>query len=372
MMKQPPNVRSQNPELGNFDDEFADLQEILYRSAQPERSGPQDLDELERAESARRAEAARRSVSSRHLEPNRYPESNRYPDQDVDPDDAPHAVAGRRADPSRHPDRYRTDDTDNDDDDYQDDDDSDSVPAFLSDGTYEQDYPENWLLRRKSSLSLRILVGVLIAAGAAVLFALVTSDTTRAVIANAKTSIGGAPADQPAKSQADPAQLTLGDMQLKDPTRLSTPPPIPTIRSGVGNGAFSTAAVPPSRDDITNAYSQTPQTLQTRPLPPDEPPIIAAPVRRLDRDELATLMRRAKGLLAAGDIPSARLLLERAANAQDANAAFMLGQTYDPQMLGTQDARKIKSDPATARAWYQQAAQLGSAEAQRRLGQLRN
>jgi TPR repeat protein len=83
-------------------------------------------------------------------------------------------------------------------------------------------------------------------------------------------------------------------------------------------------------------------------------------------------MRRAKGLLAAGDIPSARLLLERAANAQDANAAFMLGQTYDPQMLGTQDARKIKSDPATARAWYQQAAQLGSAEAQRRLGQLRN
>jgi hypothetical protein len=192
------------------------------------------------------------------------------------------------------------------------------------------------------------------------------------VIANAKTSIGGALADQPAKSQADPAQLTLGDMQLKDPTRLSTPPPIPTNRSGVGNGAFSTAAAPPSRDDITNAYSQTPQTLQTRPLPPDEPPNIAAPVRRLDRDELATLLRRAKGLLAAGDIPSARLLLERAANAQDANAAFMLGQTYDPQMLGTQDARKIKSDPATARVWYQQAAQLGSVEAQRRLGQLRN
>jgi len=372
MMKKPPNVRPQNPELGDFDDEFADLQEILYRSAQPERSEPQDLDELERAESARRAEAARRSAASRYLEP------NRYPDQDSDPDAAAYAAPGRRADPARHPDRYRTDDadryrTDNDDVDYEDDDDNDSVPAFLSDETYEQDYRENWLLRRKSSLSLRILVGVLIAAGAAVLFALVTSDTTRAVFANAKTSIGGALADQPSKSQADPAQLTLGDMQLKDPTRLSTPPPIPPVRSGVGNGAFSTAAIPPSpRDDITNAYSQTPQTLQTRPLPPDESPINAAPVRRLDRDELATLMRRAKGLLAAGDIPSARLLLERAANAQDANAAFMLGQTYDPQMLGTQDARKIKSDPATARAWNQQAAQLGSAEAQRRLGQLRN
>jgi hypothetical protein len=208
-----------------------------------------------------------------------------------------------------------------------------------------------------------------------VLFALVTSDTTRAVIANAKTTIAGAPPDQSASVQSDPGQLTLGDMQLKDPTRLSAPPASPPVRSGVGNGnsngAFTTAAIPTSRDDL-NAYSPNPQILQTRPQPLDEPPIAAAPVRRMDRDELATLMRRAKGLLAAGDIPSARLLLERAANAQDANAAFMLGQTYDPEVLGTQDTRKIKSDPATAHAWYQQAAQLGSADAQRRLGQLRN
>jgi len=360
MMKKPPNVRSQNPELGNFDDEFADLQEILYRSARSERSEPRDLDDVDRAE------AGPRSESSRYLQPNRYPDSRRYPDAGPDPEETRRLAADRTG---RHADRYRTD---NDDLDDEDGDENDSVPAFLSDESYDQEYSENWLLRRKSSLSLRILVGVLVAAGAAVLFALVTSDTTRAVIANAKTSFGGALADQPAQSQADPGQLTLGDMQLKDPTRLSTPPPIPPVRSGLGNGAFSTAAIPPSRDDITNAYSQTPQTLQTRPPSPDEPPIIAAPVRRLDRDELATLMRRAKGLLTAGDIPSARLLLERAANAQDANAAFMLGQTYDPQMLGTQDARKIKSDPATARAWYQQAAQLGSAEAQRRLGQLRN
>jgi hypothetical protein len=366
MMKNPPNVRSQTPEPGDFDDEFADLQEILYRSARSERSEPRDLDDVDRAGSDPRSE------SSRYLHPNRYPESRRYPDTDPHPEETRGFAADRDAAPDRtgrHTDRYRTD---NEDLDYEDDDENDSVPAFLADEAYDQEYPENWLLKRKSRLSLRILVGVLIAAGAAVLFALVTSDMTRSVIANAKTSIGGALADQPAQSQADPGQLTLGDMQLKDPTRLSTPPPIPPVRSGLGNGAFSTAAIPPSRDDITNAYSQTPQTLQTRPQSPDESPIIAAPVRRLDREELATLMRRAKGLLAAGDIPSARLLLERAANAQDANAAFMLGQTYDPQMLGTQDARKIKSDPATARAWYQQAAQLGSAEAQRRLGQLRN
>ena len=363
MMKKPPNGRSQNPDLGNFDDEFADLQEILYGSARSERSEPRDLDDVDRAESGRRPE------SSRHLQPNRYPESNRHPDAKPHHDDAHRLAAGRRVDPGRRPDRHRDDDHELD---YQDDDGDDSVPAFLADESYDQDYPQNWLLKRKSSLSLRILVGVLMAAGAAVLFALVTSDTTRAVIANAKTSIAGAPADdQASRGQADPGQLTLGDMQLKDPTRLSAPPPIPPVRSSAGNGAFTTAAIPTSRDDIT-AYSQPPQTPQTRPPPLDEPAVAPAPVRRMDRDELATLMRRAKGLLAAGDIPSARLLLERAANAQDANAAFMLGQTYDPQMLGTQDTRKIKSDPATAWSWYQQAAQLGSAEAQRRLGQLRN
>jgi hypothetical protein len=37
----------------------------------------------------------------------------------------------------------------------------------------------------------------------------------------------------------------------------------------------------------------------------------AAPARRIDPDELAALLKRAKGLLAIGDITSARLLLER-------------------------------------------------------------
>ena len=87
-------------------------------------------------------------------------------------------------------------------------------------------------------------------------------------------------------------------------------------------------------------------------------------------DELATLMTRAKTLLASGDIPSARLLLERAAQAQEASAALMLAQTYDPTVLGTQDIRNITADPAQARNWYQRATQLGSADAQRRLSQL--
>jgi TPR repeat protein len=97
---------------------------------------------------------------------------------------------------------------------------------------------------------------------------------------------------------------------------------------------------------------------------------VAPPARRIDSDELAALMTRAKAFLASGDISPARLLLERAAEAQEASAALMLAQTYDPTVLGTQDIRNITPDPALARSWYQRAAQLGSVDAQRRLSQL--
>ena len=67
------------------------------------------------------------------------------------------------------------------------------------------------------------------------------------------------------------------------------------------------------------------------------------------------------------------MLLERAADAQDADAALMLAQTYDPAVLGTQDTRSITAGSGnSARDWYQKAAQLGSPDAQQRLSQLQN
>ena len=80
-------------------------------------------------------------------------------------------------------------------------------------------------------------------------------------------------------------------------------------------------------------------------------------------------MTRAKSLLALGDIGAARLLLERAANAQDATAAFLLARTYDPAVLGVRDTRSVRPDPAMARDWYRKAASLGSTDAQQRLTQ---
>ncbi|MGA7807508.1 MAG: hypothetical protein WCB02_23145, partial [Bradyrhizobium sp.] len=122
---------------------------------------------------------------------------------------------------------------------------------------------------------------------------------------------------------------------------------------------------PPAAPPMTAPQAFAPQAFAP-------PPAAQAPVRRMDPDEISMLMKRAKDLLASGDIPPARLLLRRAADAQDPNAAFMLAQTYDPQVLGTRDVRNINADPAAARNWYQKAAQFGSADAQRRLGQMQN
>jgi hypothetical protein len=240
----------------------------------------------------------------------------------------------------------------------------DSVPLFLSDYDGEPD-PDEYMtpLRkgRRSSVSLRILLGVSATAVMGILFALFSSDATRDIIVNAKASITAAVSAPSAAAQPDPAQPTASDVQMNDPARQSAP-----ANQTPGVRTVTTVAVAPTRGEITTAYQSA---LQGR-APAAAAPVAAPPARKLDADELATLMNRAKLLLAAGDIPSARLLLERAADAQDANAALMLARTYDPEVLGTKDARNVMPDPAIARAWYQKAAQFGSTDAQRRLAQL--
>ena len=95
---------------------------------------------------------------------------------------------------------------------------------------------------------------------------------------------------------------------------------------------------------------------------------VAAPaVRRLDPEEVAALIRRGEGYLANGDLAAARLLLQRAAEAQDARAALALAATYDPAMLAQLGVRGSTADAATARVWYEKARQFGSVEASRRL-----
>ena len=255
-----------------------------------------------------------------------------------------------------------------------------SVPLFLSDPEGEPE-PDEFAIPLRNSrrlwISSKILASVLVAAAVAILFALFSSDDMRNIAINAKASFSAVLPGPSVAAQPDAVQLTAKDIQLKNPARLAAPANMPAVvqtpnvqTPGARSGTV--VAMAPTREDITTAYQSALQggRAPAAAAPPAAIAAPAAPVRRLDPDELATLMTRAKGLLAAGDIPPARLLLERAADAQDPTAAFMLAQTYDPAVLGTQDARNIIPDLEVARTWYQRAVQLGSAEAQRRLSQM--
>lgn len=73
-----------------------------------------------------------------------------------------------------------------------------------------------------------------------------------------------------------------------------------------------------------------------------------------------------------GDLVTARLLFQRAAEAGDATAATALGATYDPTVIEKIGVVGISADVEKARFWYQKAWNLGSSDAKRRLDLLAN
>ena len=106
---------------------------------------------------------------------------------------------------------------------------------------------------------------------------------------------------------------------------------------------------------------------------PANPPAAPQPVKpriRLDSDEIAVLLKQGEQFIAAGDVVTARVPFERAAEAGDARAALALGATYDPMVLARLGVRGIAGDVAKARTWYEKAKALGSAEAAGRLANL--
>jgi TPR repeat protein len=96
------------------------------------------------------------------------------------------------------------------------------------------------------------------------------------------------------------------------------------------------------------------------------------PVRAIDPDEIKLLMKQGEQFAEVGDLVTARLLFQRAAEAGDATAATALGATYDPILLTKLGAVGISADVEKARFWYEKAASLGSSDARRRLDLLAN
>ena len=106
----------------------------------------------------------------------------------------------------------------------------------------------------------------------------------------------------------------------------------------------------------------------------------AIPLQQLDDEQIAAFIKAGREFIADRKISIARLVLQRAAKAGSAPAALELGGTYDPitlEELGVavkservESSSMISPDIGLARAWYQKAKDLGSAEAPGRLEKL--
>jgi hypothetical protein len=195
-------------------------------------------------------------------------------------------------------------------------------------------------------------------------------------------------AEAAAAPPISPIQLHPEQIAVESPIS-----PLPTQRQLKEIKAGPPIAPPPSERQPEEATAGPPilpppmqlqpvQIAAESPIPPppaerqlDEitaaPPISPPPTqRKLDREEISVLLKRGKDLIANGDLAAARLVLQRAADANDAEASLALGATYDPFVLRALKVYGFKADSVIARVWYEKARELGSAAAPRRLEML--
>jgi hypothetical protein len=167
-----------------------------------------------------------------------------------------------------------------------------------------------------------------------------TAARERAPAANPAPATAPAPSPQP--SSASPAAPDRG------------PAPKPETAPSVAK--LETPKEPaPNAAPAPDAAAPAAAPAAPNPTAPSEPRLTAA--------ETAALLSRGDSLFSVGDVASARLYYERAADAGNGDAALRLGETYDPTFLERAKLRAIKGDLKTAAFWYRRAKELGVAEA---------
>jgi len=160
----------------------------------------------------------------------------------------------------------------------------------------------------------------------------------------------------------EPAAPSETLLAAAPPNETAAPKP-PAAAIAPAATAPSAARAEPARPDIAAPAANPAPTANAAPEPRPSP--------SLPPDEIASLVKRGRELIAAGDIASARLVLTLLAESGDAEASFMLAGTFDPAVLTNLRAVGVQGDLAKARAWYARAAELGSLEARQHLQALR-
>ena len=183
-----------------------------------------------------------------------------------------------------------------------------------------------------------------------------------------------------AKASAEAAQLKqLADSGSKE-LRLSLQQQRDRVARLERDLAFerSAKAAPAAPAVVTadqRAQDKQLEAVATKPVATEQASVAAAPgatpPNSEDAAEVARLVARASVLLGQGDIGSARIVLEHAAETGSAQASFTLAETYDPLILPKWGTYGTRGDATKARDLYAKAEAGGIKEAKARSDALR-
>jgi len=167
-----------------------------------------------------------------------------------------------------------------------------------------------------------------------------------------------------ADPQARPITVRTESVGHADQRRDAVVPPWPapeaTRRSDPAAWQSSSPSQTPAQASV-----QTP--VQAAPAASSPASNNAASSRSLNAEEIAMLRKMGDDYISNGDFVGARSVLERAADAGDASAAFAIASTFDPIVLARFKVRGLEPDIVKAEFWYERARALGSSEAPHRL-----
>jgi general secretion pathway protein A len=243
--------------------------------------------------------------------------------------------------------------------------------------------------RRPARFALAIAFGIALAAG--IVAFLSRQDIARLGWPSLRPGTMASSGQQaPARSGGQPAETERrGNISGRPssaarvtPETMPQPPPQEAAVDPLKGSASQLASAPVAAPDQT---AQAPEAPQSTSLPTPEKEQATAPgtsastssplvqstsEQRLSAAEIAALVTRGDAFLSAGDIVSARLFYERAADGGDGDAALRLGTTFDPAFLSRTSIRGGASDRTQAVLWYRRAVDLGNSAAQEGLRHL--
>jgi hypothetical protein len=166
------------------------------------------------------------------------------------------------------------------------------------------------------------------------------------------------------ESIAKPTPSDAGRAPVENMSTLS-----PTLPSAIAV-PDQTAEAPEALSNVASPAPEEKQAATSTTSPATSPTATRSPSNQQRPAEIAALVTRGDSFLSAGDIVSARLFYERAADGGDGGAARRLGATFDPGFLNRTGVRGAPGDPTQASFWYRRALDLGDSAAREALRDL--